>query len=80
MLKVRGIGVAVRVTLVPAVYAWVQSVPQRIPEGDEEMEPTPETAVVRVYGTGDVFARDALQEAVVPPLEPIHDHVQGPVP
>jgi hypothetical protein len=70
----------VRVTDVPLVYAWVQSVPQRIPDGDEEIEPTPETAVVRVYVTGLVMASDALQLAVVPPLEPRHDHVQGPEP
>jgi hypothetical protein len=70
----------VRVTVVPEGYASVQSVPQVMPIGDEKTVPPTGWVTVRVYGTGDVFARDALQEAVVPPLEPIHDHVQGPVP
>ena len=60
-------GVAVRVTLVPEVYASVQSAPQLMPAGELVTVPVPEMETVRANIVVLVVHSTTLLKALDPP-------------
>lgn len=67
--------VAVKLTLVPLLYEWLQLEPQLIPEGELVTEPEPVTDTVREYSPGLTGAKLAVTERLAVIVK-----VQAPLP